>query len=213
MTLAKSQKNLKKLPKLPKLCGDRIRSRMQVSPLHTIYRLCVSHWLWFQSRHTDNFHLALVTLWGKVCHCPAVPCRRLTSYPADTLSVTFFFKYLPTSLDSTSLLVSISRWLVWGTYSQETGSWCFFSVFYFLKYSRYIACHLQSNKIKITTLNLRAMLLISTTPSSLLSAEIKPKGVRQHKQISPFWGISSIVILFDLCVQYYARHHGGFRDV
>lgn len=162
----------------------------------------------FCSHHIDNFHLALVRLWRKVCHCPNIPCRRLTSYPEDTLSVIFFFKHIPPSLDSISLVflsVIMSRWLVWRTYSQEIVSWCFLS-------------HLQSNRIKITTLNLRAVLLISRTSSSLLIDPILSSFLLIPRvagstmiQIYSCLGIFSHIILFDLSIQCYFRYHGGFR--
>lgn len=97
-----------------------------------------------------------------------------------------------------------------GTYSQETGSWCLLPILF---PREYITSHLQSYRIKITTLNLRAILLISSVSPSLLSAEFKAKSGGDHEPKMPcVWEYPIMpFILFDLLVQHCARHHGRFK--
>lgn len=132
------------------------------TPFH-FYKLYVSHWLPILQPSYWQFPFSTGDpLKKKVCHHPDISCRRLTSCPEGTMSVTFFFKYILSSLDSVSLislLVIISRWLVWELTPRRQVLGISFHPFFSQGGSRYVTSHLQSNKIKITTLN-RAMLLI-----------------------------------------------------
>lgn len=53
---------------------------------------------------------------------------------------------------------------------------------------RYIASHLHSNKVKITTLNLGVVLLISRTLLSLFNTGLNPKGGSHHDPNLPVFG-------------------------
>lgn len=164
----------------------------------------------FCSSHIGNFHLALVILWRRVCRCPDVPDSRLTSCPKDTLSVMFFFKYLP---HLTVFLFSFSNYL------KVIGLGNLFPRGIFLVYSfkadlRYnISYSNWKKKIKITALNLGAMLLISRTSSSLFSAELKPKDCRHHEPNLPWLWEYPVILFFLIFVLNTARHHRGFKGV